>query len=112
MTCNRSFVRGMVAFLALGAFPVALLGQGRVPWSPLKRGSDNIEVVGHLPLGPSVADVDIEQELDRPYAYVGRILYNGAGPKGLFRWLPGGKKQVLHSPDDVYHGGALIRNPA
>lgn len=36
----------------------------------------------------------------------------GAGPKGIFRWLPGGKKQVLHTPDDVYHGGALIRTRA
>ena len=36
----------------------------------------------------------------------------GAGPKGIFRWLPGGKKQVLHSPDDVHHGGVLIRNRA
>ena len=37
-------------------------------WSPLKRGSDNIDVLGHLPLGPrqSVADMDVEQELDRP----------------------------------------------
>ena len=82
MTCSRSFVRGMMAFLAFGAFPVALIAQG-VPWTPLKRGSDNMKSVGHLPLGPSVADMDLEQELDRPYAYVGRILYNGAGPKGL-----------------------------
>ena len=82
MKWNGSLVR-IMTLLALGAFPVALLGQGGVPWSPLKRGSDNIEVMGHLPLGPSVADVDIEQELDRPYAYVGRILYSGAGPKGL-----------------------------
>ena len=36
----------------------------------------------------------------------------GAGPEGTFRWLPGGKKQVLHTPDDVYHGGVLIRNQA
>ena len=42
------------------------LGTGQeVPWSPLKRGSDNMDVLGHLPLGPrlSVADMDIEQEL-------------------------------------------------
>ncbi len=54
-------------------------------WSPLKRGSDNIEVLGHLPLGPaqSVADMDVEQELDRPYAYVARMVYGERGPKGL-----------------------------
>ncbi len=38
-----------------------------------KRGSDNIEVVSHLPLGGpgSVSDVEIEQDMSRPYAYVG-----------------------------------------
>ncbi|NIR39684.1 MAG: hypothetical protein GWN79_19690, partial [Actinobacteria bacterium] len=43
-------------------------------WTPLSRGSDNVEVVAHVPLGPrlSATDVDIEQELDRPYAYVSR----------------------------------------
>ena len=56
-----------------------------VPWSPLKRGSDNMEVLGHLPLGPrlSVADMDVEQELHRPYAYVRRMVYGFEGPKGV-----------------------------
>ena len=56
-----------------------------VPWSPLKRGSDNMEVLGHLPLGPrlSVADMDVEQELHRPYAYVSRMVYGFEGPKGV-----------------------------
>ena len=33
-------------------------------WTPDKPGSDNIEVVAHLPLGPRlrVADIEIEQE--------------------------------------------------
>ncbi len=54
-------------------------------WTPLKRGSDNVEVIGHLPLGPrlSVADIDVEQELDRPYAYVARMVYGTEGGKGL-----------------------------
>ena len=54
-------------------------------WTPLKRGSDNIEVLGHLPLGPrlSVADMDVEQEVHRPYAYVARMVYGTEGPKGL-----------------------------
>ena len=53
--------------------------------TPLQRGSANIEVLGHLPLGPalSVSDIDVEQDLDRPYAYVGRIRYGDAGPRGL-----------------------------
>ena len=37
-----------------------------------KRGSDNIEVVAHVPLGGSVCDIEIEQEMSRPYAYVCR----------------------------------------
>ena len=56
-----------------------------VPWSALNRGSDNMEVLGHLPLGPrlSVADMDVEQELDRPFAYIARMVYGNEGPKGL-----------------------------
>jgi hypothetical protein len=51
----------------------------------LKRGSDNIQVLGHIPLGPtlSVSDMDLEQELSRPYAYVSRMRYGAAGPRGL-----------------------------
>ncbi|MEQ9400445.1 MAG: hypothetical protein RJQ04_14880 [Longimicrobiales bacterium] len=73
--------------LALTATLVAavpLAAQQQVPWSPLKRGSDNMEVLGHLPLGHrlSVADMDVEQELHRPYAYVARMVYGDDGPKG------------------------------
>ena len=84
MEWNGSLVR-MMTLLALSAFPAALLAQQQVPWNAMKRGSDNIEVIGHIPLGPplSVADMDIEQELDRPYAYVARMVYGEAGPKGL-----------------------------
>ena len=51
----------------------------------VERGSRNMEVLGHVPLGPrlSVADMDIEQEMHRPYAYVGRMQYGPVGPKGL-----------------------------
>ena len=36
----------------------------------LERGSQNMEVLGHTPLGPrlSISDMDVEQELHRPYA--------------------------------------------
>ena len=53
-------------------------------WTAEKPGSDNIEVLGHIPLGPrlSVADMELEQELDRPYAYVARMVYGDAGPRG------------------------------
>ena len=38
------------------------------------RGTPNIEVLAHLPLGgpTTVSDLEIEQELSRPYAYVSR----------------------------------------
>jgi hypothetical protein len=41
----------------------------------LPRRSSNIEVLSHIPLGAplSVSDVIVEQELSRPYAYVGRM---------------------------------------
>ena len=59
----------VLAFMAL-LFPMCVLGQVEV----LERGSSNMEVLGHLPLGPrlSVTDMDIEQELNRPFAYVSR----------------------------------------
>lgn len=63
--------------------PAAAAAQD-VPWTPMSPGSDNIEVLGHLPLGPrlSVADMDVEQEMDRPFAYVARMVYGFEGPKG------------------------------
>ncbi|MDZ7778720.1 MAG: hypothetical protein U5R14_02135 [Gemmatimonadota bacterium] len=70
---------------ALLAVSFAPLAAQETPWTPADRGSDNIEVLGHLPLGPrlSVADMEVEQELDRPYAYVARMQYGPVGPKGL-----------------------------
>ena len=54
-------------------------------WTAEKPGSDNITVLSHLPLGPrlSVSDIDIEQDVDRPYAYVGRMVYGLEGGKGI-----------------------------
>ncbi len=68
------------AILALASLAVPVAGQ----WTPANPGSDNIEVLGHTPLGPrlSVADIELEQELDRPYAYVARMQYGPVGPKG------------------------------
>ena len=83
MSYNRSStVATMLAVVALVALAVA---PASAQWTPMKRGSDNIEVVGHLPLGPplSVSDMDVEQELSRPYAYVSRMRYGVAGPKGM-----------------------------
>ena len=76
-------VRTLLAAALLASMATPLTAQ-QVPWSPLKRGSDNMEVLGHLPLGPrlSVADMDVEQEMDRPYAYIARMVYGFEGPRG------------------------------
>ncbi len=53
-------------------------------WTAHEPGSDNIEVVAHLPLGPrlSVSDIEIEQEMHRPFVYVARMVYGSEGEKG------------------------------
>ena len=78
-----SFRPLLVGVLMVGV-TATVVPQASAQWTALKRGSDNIEVVSHLPLGGrvSAADSDIEQELSRPYAYVGRIS-NGSGGKGV-----------------------------
>ena len=54
-------------------------------WTPEKPGSENVSVVGHVPLGGrmTVTDMELEQELHRPYAYVGRASILEEGPKGM-----------------------------
>ena len=71
------FVAGIAALV-----PATAAAQA---WNPLQRGSDNIEVVGHLPLGArlTATDIDLEQELDRPYAYVSRADVVGGGARGV-----------------------------
>ena len=81
-------------------------------WTPTNPGSDNIEILGHIGLGHrlSVADLDMEQEVSRPYVYVSRMVYGDAGPKGtdiisianpekpevIYRWRI--ENQDLHLP--------------
>ncbi|NNM34033.1 MAG: hypothetical protein HKO53_13250, partial [Gemmatimonadetes bacterium] len=75
-----------VSLIALAAGSVSLAAEATAQeWSPLQRGSENIEVVGHLPLGGrlTVTDMDMEQELSRPYAYVSRANIVGNGQRGL-----------------------------
>ncbi|MEC9015230.1 MAG: hypothetical protein VYD37_01985 [Gemmatimonadota bacterium] len=78
------FISLMLAAVVLTSAVVSPVAAQNVPWSPLKRGSDNMEVLGHLPLGPrlSVADMDVEQEMHRPFAYVARMVYGFEGPRG------------------------------
>jgi len=62
----------VVAALILVTGPPAALAQR----SPGTQGSRNVRVLSHLPLGRifTVSDVEVEQELSRPYAYVSRMM--------------------------------------
>ncbi|MGA7304613.1 MAG: hypothetical protein WBW88_07045, partial [Rhodothermales bacterium] len=50
------------------------LKQPHHPPPPGERGSPNMHVLSHIPLGEpeSVSDIEIEQDMSRPYAYVAR----------------------------------------
>jgi hypothetical protein len=80
MNIRRLSMLLVVFFVA--AVPALLSAQ---QWTPDRRGSDNITVVSHLPLGAalSIADIEIEQELERPYAYVAREIFGLEGEMGL-----------------------------
>src|SRR5215207_11035630 len=45
-------------------------------FEPGQHRSDNIKLMAHVPLGTvlTISDIDVEQELSRPYAYVTRRL--------------------------------------
>lgn len=92
MRTQRDMVR--MATLAFGLALVTPGGSLNGQQSLEMRGSANIEVVAHLPLGPSVTDIEIEQDLARPYAYVARKnggldvidLHDPENPTVLHRW--------------------------
>ncbi len=99
MTRTRKPPRqGLLVLLA----PALTLGLASAPeleaQQPVEsRGSPNIEVLAHLPLGgpTTVSDLEIEQELSRPFAYVSRRedfgftaidLTNPRQPRVLLSW--------------------------
>ncbi len=55
----------LLSFVGIGAFSQS---------TALERGSKNITVEGHIPLGSplTVMDMEVEQEVSRPFAYVAR----------------------------------------
>jgi len=78
----------MSRFISL-AVVALLLGTASVhaqdaPWNHLERGSENITVEGHIPLGMALntMDLEIEQEMSRPYAYVSRGTVGAGIEKG------------------------------
>ncbi|MFT4604135.1 MAG: hypothetical protein ACI9W4_000863 [Rhodothermales bacterium] len=91
----------LLAFsLMLIALPA--LAQSDTPWTTLKPGSDNMTVEGHISLGAGLntMDMEIEQEMSRPYAYVSRgtvgagtergtdiiDLSDPGNPKVIYKW--------------------------
>src|SRR5262245_24429563 len=58
------------AVIATASFSASLAAQH----PPGEQGSRNVRVMSHLPLGRlfSTTDIEIEQELSRPYVYVTR----------------------------------------
>ncbi len=60
--------------ILFAAASLLLLSAPESPGQAIKVKSDNIEVLSHIPLGGNftVTDLDMEQELDRPYVYVAR----------------------------------------
>ncbi|MEE9579638.1 MAG: hypothetical protein V3W24_08640, partial [Gemmatimonadota bacterium] len=86
------------------SFGLCLLGLGPLLARDLEaqqtvyaRGTPNIEVLAHVPLGgpTTVSDLEIEQELARPFAYVSRRedfgftaidLTNPRDPKVMLTW--------------------------
>ncbi len=77
-------IRFSGSFLFLCFIALAVISAS-AQWTALDRGSDNLTVEGHIPLGPrlSVMDLELEQELSRPYAYVGRGTLEASGAKGM-----------------------------
>lgn len=81
---HRSFA-SIAAFLLVGVGLSVGTTDVAGQEAPPEFASPNIEVVAHVPLGApnSVADIEIEQELDRPYVYVSRLAYREATTKGF-----------------------------
>ncbi|MSR06110.1 MAG: hypothetical protein EXR93_03430 [Gemmatimonadetes bacterium] len=66
--------------LAVAALASLLVSPAQAQRKPGEQGSRNVKILSHIPLGAGlrIADIEIEQELSRPYAYVTRRL-NPAG---------------------------------
>lgn len=95
--------------------PAGALAQGLShpthPPPPGMRGSENISVIAHLPLGQpgSIADVEVEQEPNRPFAYVARRVH--AKGFDVIDLSDPRHARVIHrwriENEDLHQGGAM-----
>ena len=69
----------------LGLAFTAIVTPAAAQRPPGTQGSSNVRVLSHLPLGRifTVSDVEIEQELSRPYVYVSRMMGRQAPEAGF-----------------------------
>ena len=105
----------MRALILLCLIPATAAAQGLVhpphPPPPGQRGSENIAVVAHLPLGipGSVSDIEVEQDEGRPFAYVGRRLH--AKGFDIIDLSDPRRARVIHrwriENEDLHQGGAM-----
>ncbi len=111
----QKVVRTLVIALVFPSLGYAQPAQTyEVPSHPPKageRGSPNMRVLSHIPLGSplSVSDVEVEQDPNRPYAYVARrideigfdviSLEDPENAKVIYRWR-------IESPE-LHQGGAM-----
>ena len=90
---TSAVVACLVAVLTVFATPT-LYGQSA---EVQPRGTADVEVLAHVPLGGqfTVSDLEMEQELSRPYVYVARMFETGtdvisiadpSNPEVIYRW--------------------------
>ncbi len=72
-----AILTGILAF----TLPLDAQQQARTLKEPHTGGSPNIHVAAHVPLGAgeTVSDIEMEQELSRPYVYLGRFAFGRSG---------------------------------
>jgi len=104
------FLVAFVGFSTAQAQPKGLEHPSHPP-PPGERGSPNIHVLSHIPLGQaqSVSDIEIEQDMDRPYAYGARR--NGAIGFDVIDLSDPDHARLLHrwriENADLHQGGAM-----
>jgi len=73
---STGMLNAALAVFAATCIPAVAGAQARPPGM---EGSRNMEVLAHIPLGApmSVSDIELEQDMSRPFAYVGRMFVHG-----------------------------------